>query len=269
MIVTLLTDYGRDDDFVGRLPRRDPRDRARRRRSSTSRTACRATACARARWCCATRCPTCRSACTWRSSTRRSAPSAARSRCARADGRLLVGPDNGLLSLAWERCGGRRGGGRHQPLAAPARAGVGHLPRPRHLRAGRRAPGRAAPSWPTPATRSTPPSSQTRRAARAARGGRRAGRARAGDRPLRQRRAQRRPRGPGRHRAHARRHGRDRGRRASATSPPTRRRSPTSGRASCSSTRTPTARSRWRSTAATPPRRSACGPDAEVRLRPR
>ena len=23
-----------------------------------------------------------------------------------ADGRLLVGPDNGLLSLAWERCGG-------------------------------------------------------------------------------------------------------------------------------------------------------------------
>src|SRR5687767_16023708 len=23
-----------------------------------------------------------------------------------ADGRILVGPDNGLLSLAWERCGG-------------------------------------------------------------------------------------------------------------------------------------------------------------------
>ncbi len=27
-----------------------------------------------------------------------------------ADGRLLVGPDNGLLSLAWERCGGLRAG---------------------------------------------------------------------------------------------------------------------------------------------------------------
>ena len=33
-----------------------------------------------------------------------------------------------------------RPGGGHHPLAAPARAGVGHLPRPRHLRAGRRPP---------------------------------------------------------------------------------------------------------------------------------
>ena len=45
-------------------------------------------------------------ACTWRWWTRRWAPSGARSRCGRGDGRILVGPDNGLLSLAWERCGG-------------------------------------------------------------------------------------------------------------------------------------------------------------------
>ena len=55
-----------------------------------------------------------------------------------ADDRLLVGPDNGLLSLAAElRRRGRRGG-RHRALAVPARAGLGDLPRARHLRAGRR-----------------------------------------------------------------------------------------------------------------------------------
>ena len=57
------------------------------------------------------------------------------------DGRLLVGPDNGVLSLAWERAGGVGRGGRHQPLAAPARAGLGDLPRARPVRAGRGAPG--------------------------------------------------------------------------------------------------------------------------------
>ena len=72
------------------------------------------------------------------------------------DGRLLVGPDNGLLSLAWERCERRGAGGGHHALAAPARAGLGDLPRPRHLRAGGARGSRAAPSWPTPATRSTP-----------------------------------------------------------------------------------------------------------------
>ena len=37
------------------------------------------------------------------------------------DGRLLVGPDNGLLSLAWEGAAGWSGG-RRDALAAPARA---------------------------------------------------------------------------------------------------------------------------------------------------
>ena len=55
------------------------------------------------------------------------------------DGRILVGPDNGLLSLAWERCGGVELAVDITPLAPPARAGLGHLPRPRHLRAGGRA----------------------------------------------------------------------------------------------------------------------------------
>ena len=60
------------------------------------------------------------------------------------DGRLLVGPDNGLLSLAWEVCRRRGPGGGHLPLAAPAGAGVGHLPRPRPVRPGGGAPGRGS-----------------------------------------------------------------------------------------------------------------------------
>ena len=59
-----------------------------------------------------------------------------------SDGRLFVGPDNGLLMPAVEQAGGSPRGGRHRPLAVPARAGLGHLPRPRHLRARRRAPRR-------------------------------------------------------------------------------------------------------------------------------
>ena len=106
VIVTLLTDYGRDDEFVGVCHGVIAVDRARTRRSSTSRTGSRATTSAAARSCCATRSPTCRPACTWRSSipqvgTERRAVAL---RC--GDGRLLVGPDNGLLSLAWEAVGG-------------------------------------------------------------------------------------------------------------------------------------------------------------------
>ena len=48
--------------------------------------------------------------------------------------RILVGPDNGLLWPAIERLGGPRGGGRHLPVALPARAVVGDFPRPRRLR---------------------------------------------------------------------------------------------------------------------------------------
>ena len=57
------------------------------------------------------------------------------------DGRVLVGPDNGLLSLAWEPAGGVDMAVDVTPLAAPARARVGHLPRPRRVRAGGGPPG--------------------------------------------------------------------------------------------------------------------------------
>ena len=62
-----------------------------------------------------------------------------------ADGRMLVGPDNGLLSLAWERFGGVRQAVDVDPLAASARARLGDLPRARHVRPGGRPPGRRAP----------------------------------------------------------------------------------------------------------------------------
>ena len=169
VIVTLLTDYGRDDDFVG-VCHGVIRGIHPRPRSSTSRTGSSATRSVRARWCCATRCRTCRSGCTWRWWTRRWAPSGARSRCARATGASSSGPDNGLLSLAWERCEGVELAvdvtrSPHRP-----RAGVGHLPRPRHLRAGGRAArgGRRARRRGRPAR----PRRLARGAARAARRGR-------------------------------------------------------------------------------------------------
>ena len=76
-----------------------------------------------------------------------------------ADDRLLVGPDNGLL-LAGRRAlrRGRRGG-RDLDVAVAAGARVGHVPRPRPVRPGRRAARRRARRWPTPARRSTPTSS--------------------------------------------------------------------------------------------------------------
>ena len=55
------------------------------------------------------------------------------------DGHVLVGPDNGLLSLAWRTAGGVDTRGGHHALAAPAGAGLGHLPRPRRVRPGGRA----------------------------------------------------------------------------------------------------------------------------------
>ena len=97
LIVSLLTDYGRDD-FVGgchgvirTIPRRPT--------SSTSRTASRRYAVrqgARA----AQHVRTCRWACTWR----RGSPGGHERRAiarAPATAAFLVGPDNGLLSLAW------------------------------------------------------------------------------------------------------------------------------------------------------------------------
>ena len=82
VVITFLTDYGLEDDFVGVCHAVMARDRARTYGSSTSRTASRATTCGPARWCCAARCPSRRPACTSRSSTRRSAGAGARSRCA-------------------------------------------------------------------------------------------------------------------------------------------------------------------------------------------
>ena len=155
MIVTLLTDYGRDDDFVGvchgviagiapdaRDHRPDPRHpaprRAPRRAGAAQRAALHAGRRARGR----------------------GGPAgghrAARLALRCDDGRVLVGPDNGLLSLAWQR-GRRRGrGGGREPLAAPARAGVGHLPRPRRVRAGGGAPRGGRRARRTPASRWTP-----------------------------------------------------------------------------------------------------------------
>ena len=60
---------------------------------------------------------------------------------AAAEGRILVGPDNGLLSRALDRLGGALDAVELSPLALPPGARLGHLPRPRPVRAGRGAPG--------------------------------------------------------------------------------------------------------------------------------
>ena len=149
VIVTLLTDYGRDDDFVGVCrgdPRHPPRcpDRGRDPRDPRFGAPGRA---------CAAQLP-------YMPVGVHVAvvdPQVGSERRAVAlrtgDGRILVGPDNGLLSLAWESCGGVQIAV-DITLAASARARVGHLPRTRHLRSVA-AHLAAGPSWPTPATRST------------------------------------------------------------------------------------------------------------------
>ena len=101
---------------------------------------------------------------------RRRRASGARSRSRTADGRLLVGPDNGLLCRPPRRAGGIVEAVDIARSPVPARAGLGHLPRPRHLRAGRRRAWPRRRRWRTPAT------------ARSGRAGRaRAARARARD----------------------------------------------------------------------------------------
>ena len=63
-----------------------------------------------------------------------------------ADGRVFVGPDNGLLMLAADDAGVAAAHELADPRVPPAR-GLAHLPRPRRVRAGRRASrGRASPS---------------------------------------------------------------------------------------------------------------------------
>ena len=270
VIVTLLTDYGRDDDFVGVCHGVIRGDRARRADRRHHARHPRATTCARARSCCATRCPTCPWACTWRWWTRRWAPSAARWRCASGDGRLLVGPDNGAAEPRVGALRRRRAGRGHHPLAAPARAGVRHLPRARHLRArwprtlaARRRAGRRGRAARPRRARAVVELPEPRVEGERARG------ARARRRPLRQRRPRRRARRAGGHRHHARRHGRDRGGRRALPGQATPRPSPTS---------TPgellVYEDAYRTLAVAINRGDAAGtlglaPDTEVRLRPR
>ena len=147
-VITFLSDYGARRRLRRRLPRRDGADRARR---AGHRRHARHPAPRRARRRadrCAARCPTSRRACTSRSSTRRSAASGARSRCARPRRTASSsGPTTALL-CARRRALRRRGrGDRHRPLAAAPRAGVGDVPRARHLRPGRRAARGRARRW--------------------------------------------------------------------------------------------------------------------------
>ena len=180
---------------------------------------------------------------------------------------MLVGPDNGLLSLAWERCGGvdeavdvTRSPHRLEPVSATfhGRDIFAPVARP---------PGRAAPSWPTPATRSTPASWRPELPQPREDGGALVAHALVIDRfgnvalDVDHERLAGGGITPGR----ARR-GRGRRRGYLATYAQT---FADVRPASCSSTRTPTARWRWPSTAATPPRTLGLRADAEVRLRPR
>ena len=172
--------------------------------------------------------------------------------------RLLVGPDNGLL-LAGRRAVRRRGGGgRDLGLAVAAGAGVGDVPRPRPVRPRRRAAGGGRPLG------RGGRAARARRARHAATLAAAPGGGRAG-----------RPRGRDRRRSATRSSTRrtatsleagcgsaTRSRRASAARRVrgvVARTFADVGRAGCCSTRTRAARSRWRSTAATPPRCSACG----------
>ena len=64
---------------------------------------------------------------------------------------MLVGPDNGLLPPAVDMLGGAVEAVDISDSAVPPRAPVGHLPRPRPLRSGRRPPRPRATPCPTPA----------------------------------------------------------------------------------------------------------------------
>ena len=106
MIITFLTDFGLQDDFVGTchgVIKRITPDAEIIDITHGIRPAARPPGRARAR---ATRSRTCRSASTSPSSTPESAGSRRPLALRDADGRLYVGPDNGLLLPAAERLGG-------------------------------------------------------------------------------------------------------------------------------------------------------------------
>ena len=143
-----------------RLPRRDPPHRTPTRRSWTSRTGSRATPCATARSCLRNALPYMPVGVHVAVVDPQVGHRAPRGRAPRGDGRLLVGPDNGVLSLAWERAGGvelavdvTRSPHRLEPVSATFHGRDVFAPVAAHL-----AP---APSWPTPASRSIPPSSRS------------------------------------------------------------------------------------------------------------
>ena len=189
-------------------------------------------------------------ACTWRSSIPGLARRGARSRSAPASEDRRPGGARQRAPVAGDRAPRRRGrGGRRVAVAAPARADLGDLPRPRHLRSGRRAPGagraavrgrRADPGGVAghppsePAGDRTGPRPRTRDLRRPVR--------QCGPRPRRSAPAGQRPAdGP---------LGGDRDSGPAATKPCSRSPSPMSAPVSCSSTWTPTGASRWPSTAA-------------------
>ena len=111
------------------------------------------------------------------------------------EGRVFVGPDNGLLTLAADRARDRGGPVAHEP-PLPPRARLAHLPRARHLRARRGAP-RGRGAFRRPRRGGRPGEARPPRPAAARHRRRRAARYRRRRRPLRQPGAQRRRR-PGR-----------------------------------------------------------------------
>ena len=217
--------------------------------------------------------------CPWASTSRWSIPGVGTERrpiaLRTARGDVLVGPDNGLLLPAARPARRRDRGADHREPRVAAPGDELHLPRPRHLRAGGRAPGdrRAVRG------RRSRGRSRDARRARRCRGARRAGRPprdrgrlrRFVRQPPPRRRRRRARRGARRRSSRARgsqldargrrRPERRRGRRA-GRAPSARRR-----RASCSCTRTRPGRWPSPSPAATPRAGSALGTGARIGIR--
>ena len=114
------------------------------------------------------------------------------------DGRILVGPDNGLLSLAWERCGGvdlavdiTRSPHRLEPVSATFHGRDIFAPVAAHLARGAELADAGDPLDPAELAVVALPEAADR--------GRRAGGPCAGGGPLRKRQSRTRPRRHGRH----------------------------------------------------------------------
>ena len=142
-VITFLTDFGLQDDFVGTchgvIAGIAPDARV---IDLTHGIAAAGGAPGRARRS-STRCRSRPSAFTSRSSTPTSAATRRAIAVRTIDGRVFVGPDNGLLMLAADDVGVDAA---HELTDPRYRlpGGLAHVPRPRHLRAGGRAPRRTA-----------------------------------------------------------------------------------------------------------------------------